>query len=138
MGDRANIVFNTKGVEADATLAKAMEGSIVLYSHWGGHDLGPDLAKALKHAKPRWHDEASGTRMIVSRIIGEDWSSEAGFGLSVGALADNNNPVLVVDFTEQRVLCYAGEAEGAARVSSFEIFSNLSEDDARAFHLGAY
>jgi hypothetical protein len=70
MGDR--IVYTIK---QDENL------SVNLYSHWGGYDRFIDLARALRAAEPRWNDSSYCTRIIVSQLIGEQWSSETGFGL---------------------------------------------------------
>jgi hypothetical protein len=39
------------------------------------------LANALVYAQPRWDDEAYGLRIMISRLIGESWNEETGYGL---------------------------------------------------------
>jgi hypothetical protein len=86
MGDRANFGF-AQG-----------EDTIYLYGHWAGYEMLKTLADALAVTKPRWNDVHYGTRWTISNIIGNDWASEYGWGLSVNTLCDNEHSVPVVDF----------------------------------------
>ncbi len=70
MGDR--IVY---------TIKQDKELSVNLYSHWGGYDRFITLARALQAAEPRWNDTSYATRIIVSQLIGDQWTEETGFGL---------------------------------------------------------
>lgn len=74
MGDRIAFGFR----------AEKDEPVIWLYSHWGGASRYDDLANALNHAMPRWDDVSYATRIAMSRLIGEDWNNETGYGVSVG------------------------------------------------------
>jgi len=74
MGDRAVIQFK----------ADEKSAPINLYMHWGGHDRYIKLAKAIEAARPRWTDPEYATRICISQIVGDDWNSEFGFGISVG------------------------------------------------------
>lgn len=145
MGDRANIVITAKSTAKAVTLKDALEGAIVFYTHWGGDQLGPDLSAALYAARSRWDDPSYGTRIIISQVIGDDWCAKTGFGLCVGDLGGNERPVLLVDFEQQKVRRfgrgrYLGYSDAwLAKVTaewSFEEFSAMSEEDARAAHLG--
>lgn len=104
MGDRCNFIISTK-----STLGKSVEesvaGNLVLYSHWGGHQAGSDLQSALEAARPRWGDDSYCARIIVSQIIGGNWSRETGYGLTVGQIQDNEWPYLLVDIERGLVLC---------------------------------
>lgn len=145
MGDRANIVITSKSTAKAVTLEDALKGAIVLYSHWGGYQIAHDLARALHAARGRWNDPSYGARIIVSQVIGDDWGREVGYGLSVGELDDNERPVLLVDFAQQKVRRFgrgdyvsteeAYDADASAEWS-FEDFAAMSEEDARAAHLG--
>jgi hypothetical protein len=87
MGDRANFAF------------KQPNGHyIVLYGHWAGHEMLKNLSLAIHKAKPRWTDEAYGTRIAISQMIGDDWDSETGWGLSIDTLCDNEHSIAMVDF----------------------------------------
>lgn len=94
MGDRANFGF------------KQGEDTIYLYGHWAGYEMLKTLADALKASAPRWNDVAYGTRWTISNIIGNDWSQEYGWGLTVNALCDNEHSVPVVDFEAGTVTLY--------------------------------
>jgi hypothetical protein len=72
MGDRAVIGF--KGKRDDTP--------IWLYTHWSGYARYGELAKAISDAQPRWTDESYATRIAVSTIVGSNWASELGFGLT--------------------------------------------------------
>lgn len=90
MGDRANFGF------------KQSDGStIVLYGHWAGHDMLANLALAVEAARPRWNDESYATRIAVSRLVGDDWKSETGWGLSVNRILDNEHKIPIIDWTTQ-------------------------------------
>ena len=95
MGDR--IVYSIK---QDKDL------SVNLYSHWGGYGRFEALARALKAAEPRWDDMSYCTRIIVSQLIGDDWSQETGFGLwasdSSGAYG-GDHPDITIDLTNKTV-----------------------------------
>ena len=90
MGDRANFGF------------KQSDGNtIFLYGHWAGHEMLANLAAAVSAAEPRWQDESYATRICVSQMIGEDWTQETGWGLSVNRILDNEHKVPVIDWAEQ-------------------------------------
>jgi len=57
---------------------------LYLYSHWGGADQLTELMSAISWAAGRWNDPAYANRIATSRIIGEDWLRETGWGLSIG------------------------------------------------------
>lgn len=145
VGDRANIVITAKSTAKAVTLKDALEGAIVLYTHWGGYQLGHDLARALRAASGRWNEPSYGARIIVSYVIGDDWTGKLGYGLSVGELGDNERPVLLVDFEQQKVRRFgrgdyvspevAYDADASAEWS-FEDFAAMSGEEARAAHLG--
>lgn len=76
MGDRVN--YGVRVSEATPP--------VYVYSHWGGSEAKENLADALLHARGRLDmgDTEYGMRIIVSRLIGNNWESETGFGLTVG------------------------------------------------------
>ena len=92
MGDRAVVGFRT---HADAP-------TLYLYSHWGGATVLTDLAEALYAARDRWGDPTYATRICVSRIIGDQWIRETGYGLSIDVHSvPDTEHVYVVDWAEQ-------------------------------------
>jgi len=99
MGDRTNTVF------------RMADGSdVVLYQHWGGFEMMANLAAAVDAARPRWHDEAYATRIIISNLIGDDWNQEYGYGICT-RIMDNEHSIPVIDFSDQTVALYGFEWE---------------------------
>ena len=92
MGARTNFSFRDGSGHA-----------INLYSHWGGESGHQDLARALEKAEPRWKDISYGIKIAICQIIGEDWESETGYGLSVDTLGEEEYDTLIVDFPNQTV-----------------------------------
>jgi menaquinone-dependent protoporphyrinogen IX oxidase len=94
MGDRTNTVF------------RMADGSdVVLYQHWGGYQMMANLAAALDAARNRWNDESYCTRIIISNLIGDDWSQELGYGIST-QIMDNEHSIPVIDFSDHTVALY--------------------------------
>lgn len=136
MGDRTNFVISYKSTADAKTLADALPGSLVLYSHWGGYEAGPSLSVALKAAKPRWTDYSYCARIIVSQIVGDYWKDETGYGLLVGEVADNEHAILLVDLKQQKVRLFgdAGEylslnSAGSAKPTAEWSFAEFAEMD---------
>jgi hypothetical protein len=77
---------------------KDSKGSVWLYSHWGGDSKVADLQAAIEKAKPRWDDPSYAMRIVVSQLIGSDWDSETGFGLSSYESGEESYDPIVVDF----------------------------------------
>jgi len=146
MGDRANLVISYKSTADAEKLGDALPGSVVLYTHWGGYDLGPDLARALHSASPRWNDDSYAARIIVSGMVGDDWKKSTGYGLLVGETSDNERAVLLVDLEDWKVRRFGEpgkylpprECADALPTAewSFEEFSSFDESAARRAHLG--
>jgi hypothetical protein len=78
-----------------------------LYSHWGGDSKFEDTQEALKNAEPRWTDVSYGARIFISQIIGKQWDSETGFGITTGTLDEvpfeESYELAFVDFTRQMI-----------------------------------
>ena len=87
MGDRAN--FGFRDSKGDTTF---------LYGHWAGHQMLTNLADAVSHAERRWDDEGYATRISISRLIGEEWTSETGWGIYINHLGDNEHKVPIIDW----------------------------------------
>jgi len=90
MGDRANFAFRQRNGE-----------TIVLYGHWAGHNMLANLASAVDKARGRWADEAYATRICISQLVGDDWNSETGWGLSVNSISDNEHKIPLIDWGTQ-------------------------------------
>jgi hypothetical protein len=88
---------------------KTEEGDAVvwLYSHWGGDSKFEDTREALAKAEPRWQDSTYGARIFISQIIGDQWDSETGFGITTGTLGhipfEEEYDLVVVDFTTNTI-----------------------------------
>ena len=90
MGDRANFGF-----------VQPNGNTIVLYGHWAGQGMLGKLADAVIKARPRWSDPAYATRIAISQLVGDQWTSETGWGLHVNEIADNEHKVAIVDWEQQ-------------------------------------
>jgi hypothetical protein len=82
---------------------KDSRGSVWLYSHWGGDTKAQDLANALQKAEPRWTDHTYGMRIVISQLIGDDWGSELGYGISSWEAGEESYDPICVDFPSQTV-----------------------------------
>jgi len=87
MGDRANFGFRDRKGD-----------TVFLYGHWAGHRMLEQLADAVAAAEPRWDDESYATRIAISRLVGEEWQSETGWGISVNQLNDNEHKVPIINW----------------------------------------
>lgn len=79
------------------------KGSVWLYSHWGGDSKVQDLAEALYHAGPRWGDDSYAMRIVVSRLIGEAWSGETGYGIGSYEFGEESYLPISVHFPSRTV-----------------------------------
>jgi hypothetical protein len=97
MGDRAN--FGIKTSEND---------TIFIYLHWGGTDRHEIMANAISYAMTRDNDESYFTRILVSRIIAEDWNSETGSGMSINKLPAMGDwdDIPVYNYTDKTISIY--------------------------------
>jgi hypothetical protein len=95
MGDRAMAEIKTE------------DGSLFVYTHWGGSSL-PDNAKAaVKAAKPRWSDSPYAIRIIVDQLTKDGRDQETGYGLMLKPNAEdeynNDNPSVVIDMNTRTI-----------------------------------
>lgn len=96
MGDRANFGLRQE------------DGNIIyVYGHWAGEGMLSRFANALVKAESRIpFDPAYSTRIIISQLIGEDWSGELGWGISINRMVDNEHKVPVYDFATDTVTLF--------------------------------
>ena len=59
------------------------------------------LADAVIKARPRWGDPAYATRIAISQLVGDQWTSETGWGLHVNEISDNEHKIAIVDWQQQ-------------------------------------
>ena len=89
MGDRGNIQITQTYQVADGS---RQEATAFLYTHWGGSEVATVLASALKRGYDRTDDPEWLSRIIFQELIGDDHSN-TGFGISLGAVGDNEWPI---------------------------------------------
>ena len=82
---------------------KDRDGSIFLYSHWGGDTKVEDAKSALTVAEPRWMDTTYGMRIFISQIIGDYWNEETGYGISAKHTFEEQYDPMVIDFEDNTV-----------------------------------
>ena len=97
MGDRANFGIR----QADGN-------TIFVYGHWAGHQMLAKFAKAINRVVDagRMGDNAYATRIIISDLIGEDWSQDYSWGITINTLADNEHKIPVFDLANDTVTLY--------------------------------
>lgn len=111
MGDRANFGFRD-----------SKENIVFLYGHWAGHRMLENLADAVQIAHPRWNDEAYATRITISQMIGDEWASETGWGISVNQLADNEHKVPIIDWKNKTFTLMEEDLQTVVFSTSLEAF----------------
>ena len=64
-----------------------------------------DIAGALEHARPRWHDSSYCTRMIISYLMQDAGLEETGFGIYAVSdpFADLGEFTVVIDLVKQTI-----------------------------------
>lgn len=104
---------------------------IYLYSHWGASSQVADLKEAISAAENRWDDPDYATRIAVSHLVGDDWKSETGYGLSVGTYAAPDLPYVLIAYWESREVVMVSDTparEVLTRIP-FETFSTVIDDN---------
>jgi hypothetical protein len=117
MGDRVNFGFKQQS-----------EDIIFLYQHWGGWQHQRRLAEALVAAEPRYQDPSYATRITISNLIGDDWKSTTGHGITFNELCDNEYPVHVIDFYKQQVSLHSDNFKAPRGIDEEPIWT-MSIDD---------
>ena len=111
MGDRAN--FGFKDSKGD---------TLYLYGHWAGHRMLQNLADAVSAAEPRWGDESYATRICISRLVNEEWSSETGWGLYINQIGDNEHKVPVINWADKTFTLFEEDLSTEVFSTSLEAF----------------
>ena len=81
---------------------KDEEAPVVLYTHWGAHEMLSDL-KAVLSRRKRWGDAAYLSRMIFSKMIRNDIEGETGYGIMTNNINDAEQEI-VVDCDRQEII----------------------------------
>jgi hypothetical protein len=110
MGDRAN--FGIKTSDND---------TIFIYLHWGGTDRHEIMANAISYAMTRDNDESYFTRILVSRIIAEDWNSETGSGMSINKLPASGDwdDIPIYSYIDKTISIYQQDWNGIGGVADY-------------------
>jgi hypothetical protein len=104
---------------------KTSNGSLYVYSHWGGSELPGDAVEAILAARSRWDDEPYATRIIVDQLTKGSRDKATDHGLTLRPNAEDgynlwgpiNNPSIIIDL-ESRTLQVVGD--GAEHSGSFD------------------
>jgi hypothetical protein len=96
MGNRAAIGFRAN---------QFVDNTLFLYIHWApADDLTLLLAEAVKHTSNRWDDPAYATRMAITHLIGDQYDSEHGYGLTINSVPDLDIPVIPVIYWGEQIV----------------------------------
>ena len=117
MGDRANFGIR----QADGN-------TIFVYGHWAGYQMLARFAKAIDRADKagRIGDNAYATRIIISDLIGDAWSQDYSWGISVNTIGDNEHKVPVYDLATDTVSLY--DYDGRSLLLTAKIVEFSRED----------
>jgi hypothetical protein len=99
---------NTMGDRANFGIRQNDGNTIFIYGHWAGAGMLARFANALDHVQNagRMDDQAYANRIIISQLVGDSWTGDLGWGVTVNYLADNEHKVPVYDFAFQTVTLY--------------------------------
>jgi hypothetical protein len=92
---------------------KTADGSLYVYTHWGGGEMVDVAINAILAAKGRWNDSSYATRIIVDQLTKPSRDSETGHGLMLGPNAEDEynggSPSIIIDLVH-RVFSVMGKA----------------------------
>ena len=95
MGDRAMAEIITE------------DGSLYVYSHWGGCELPDNAKQAILAAQGRWDDDPYATRIIVDQLTKGGRDQETGYGLMLKPHAEdeynNDEPSVIINLVEKQL-----------------------------------
>jgi len=121
MGDRAMAEIKTR------------DGSLFVYTHWGGRDLPEDARDAVLAAKPRWHDIPYATRIIVDQLTKEGRDRETGFGLMPTPNAEDeynaDKPSVIIDLKYQVLTIIRNDVRRDYSFSRLDEIGSLSKEE---------
>ena len=109
MGDRAMAEIKTK------------EGSLYVYTHWGGSSLPTRAKEAIKFAQGRLSDTPYAVRILVDQLTKEGRDEQTGYGLMLTPSAEDeynhDQPSVIIDLTDYSLTIRRG---GKGILLSFE------------------
>lgn len=81
------------------------DGSLYVYTHWGGCELPEDAKNAIRAAMPRLGDDPYFVRILVDQLTKNGRDEETGYGLMLAPNAEdeynNDNPSVIIDLVKQ-------------------------------------
>jgi len=104
---------------------KSAEAPVVLYTHYGAHDMLEDLRHVLKR-KQRWDDPSYLCRMIFSEMIKDDIEGETGYGITTSNVGDALIEI-VVDINRKEVIYKLPHDTSRTKKFTFEELINSEE-----------
>ena len=105
---------------------------IYLYQHWGD-ERKSTIANAVFSACSRWSSPDYATRIVISKLIGNDWDKPLGYGLSVNHFAQPDfDTIFIVRWEEKLVTTNsADEPEKELAVEALQDFALYAEPATR-------
>ena len=103
--NRKEITMGCRGtieIWENGAAPKDEESPVVLYTHWGAHEMLSDLKEVLSKRK-RWGDASYLSRMIFSKMIRDDIDGETGYGIMTNNVNDAEQEI-VVDCDRQEII----------------------------------
>ena len=112
---------------------KTGDGSLYVYTHWGGGNLPNDARNAVLTARPRWGDEPYATRIIVDQLTRGGRDKEIGYGLMLQPCAEDeyngNNPSVVIDLPNRTLWSVR---YGTTEFTKLESMENIPKEGAES------
>lgn len=94
---------------------KTSEGSLYLYTHWGGSTLPDDARLAVEKAAPRLGDEGYWVRIVLDQLTKGGRDKETGYGIMLKPNAEDeyadDKPSVIIDARDGSVLECLGRAK---------------------------
>ena len=115
MGDRAMAQIKTS------------DGSLYVYTHWGGHNLPESAKHSISSAMSRINmaDESYATRIIVDQLTKKGRDQETGFGLMLKPDAEdeynNDQPSVIIDLLSQTLIIVRPDYEQIEQIPFSEL-----------------
>jgi len=98
MGDRAMAEIITE------------DGSLYVYSHWGGFELPDDAKQAIIAAQGRWDDDSYAVRILVDQLTKNGRDQETGYGLMLKPNAEDeyndDNPSVIINLVDKQLTIF--------------------------------
>ena len=86
---------------------KTEDGSLYIYSHWGGHKMPEVAMEAIATARPRWSDEPYAIHIILDQMTKADRDSETGTGIMLAPYAEDeynsNAPSVIINLINRTI-----------------------------------